>query len=117
MARARAGSKDTDVGEQGAANTEPDLLGMLRAAAARTERALAAATSAETSPASGGTLESMTPLSPAGPVRAGRFGANPPEVIERRVQDYEPPDNPDLTGVLGKYAREVASASVGAVTV
>ena len=40
-----------------------------------------------------------------------------PEVIDRRVEDYRPPDNPDLRGVLGKYAREVASASVGAVTV
>ena len=38
------------------------------------------------------------------------------EEIARRVDDYEVPENPDLTGVLGKYAREVSSASLGAVT-
>ena len=38
------------------------------------------------------------------------------EEIARRVADYEVPDNPDLTGVLGKYARQVTSASLGAVT-
>ena len=38
------------------------------------------------------------------------------EEIARRVDEYEVPENPDLTGVLGKYARQVSSASLGAVT-
>ena len=38
------------------------------------------------------------------------------EEIARRVAEYEMPPNPDLTGVLGKYARQVTSASLGAVT-
>ncbi len=38
------------------------------------------------------------------------------EEITRRVGEYEVPENPDLTGVLGKYARQVSSASLGAVT-
>ncbi len=38
------------------------------------------------------------------------------EEIARRVAAYEVPENPDLTGVLGKYARQVTSASLGAVT-
>jgi dihydroxy-acid dehydratase len=37
--------------------------------------------------------------------------------IAQRVAAYRPPDNPDLTGVLAKYAREVSSASRGAITV
>jgi dihydroxy-acid dehydratase len=38
------------------------------------------------------------------------------EQIAARVAVYVPPDNPDLTGVLGKYARTVSSASHGAIT-
>jgi dihydroxy-acid dehydratase len=38
------------------------------------------------------------------------------EEIARRVAEYVSPPNPDLTGVLGKYARQVSSASLGAVT-
>ena len=37
--------------------------------------------------------------------------------IARRIAAYRAPDNPDLTGVLGKYARSVSSAAEGAVTV
>jgi len=36
--------------------------------------------------------------------------------IAARVRDYEPPPPTDTTGVLGKYARLVGSASEGAVT-
>ena len=36
--------------------------------------------------------------------------------IARRVAAYRPPDNPDATGVLAKYAALVGSASEGAVT-
>jgi dihydroxy-acid dehydratase len=36
--------------------------------------------------------------------------------IAARVRDYEPPAPTDTTGVLGKYARLVGSASEGAVT-
>jgi dihydroxy-acid dehydratase len=36
--------------------------------------------------------------------------------IAARVADYRAPDNPDLTGVLKKYALQVGSASRGAVT-
>jgi dihydroxy-acid dehydratase len=39
------------------------------------------------------------------------------EEIARRLADYRPPPNPDLTGVLGKYARVVSSAAHGAVTI
>jgi len=39
------------------------------------------------------------------------------EVIAERVASYEAPANPDLTGVLKKYARQVGSASEGAVTI
>jgi len=38
------------------------------------------------------------------------------EEIAARVRDYEPPPPTDATGVLGKYARLVGSASEGAVT-
>jgi dihydroxy-acid dehydratase len=38
------------------------------------------------------------------------------EEIAARVADYRAPDNPDLTGVLKKYALQVGSASRGAVT-
>jgi dihydroxy-acid dehydratase len=38
------------------------------------------------------------------------------EEIAQRVADYEPPANPDRTGVLAKYAALVGSASEGAVT-
>jgi dihydroxy-acid dehydratase len=38
------------------------------------------------------------------------------EEIAARIQDYEPPPNPDATGVLAKYAALVGSASEGAVT-
>jgi dihydroxy-acid dehydratase len=38
------------------------------------------------------------------------------EEIARRLEAYEPPANPDASGVLAKYARLVASASEGAVT-
>jgi len=38
------------------------------------------------------------------------------EEIARRVAAYEPPPNPDATGVLAKYAKLVSSASEGAVT-
>jgi dihydroxy-acid dehydratase len=37
--------------------------------------------------------------------------------IAARVAAYEAPANPDLTGVLKKYARQVGSASEGAVTI
>jgi len=37
--------------------------------------------------------------------------------IAERVAAYEAPANPDLTGVLKKYARQVGSASEGAVTI
>ncbi len=37
--------------------------------------------------------------------------------IAARVADYQAPPNPDLTGVLKKYALQVGSASHGAVTV
>jgi dihydroxy-acid dehydratase len=36
--------------------------------------------------------------------------------IAERVRAYEPPPNPDATGVLAKYAALVGSASQGAVT-
>ena len=36
--------------------------------------------------------------------------------IARRVADYRPPQSPDATGVLAKYAALVGSASEGAVT-
>jgi dihydroxy-acid dehydratase len=39
------------------------------------------------------------------------------EEIAARVAAYEPPPNPDLTGVLKKYARVVSSASHGAITI
>jgi dihydroxy-acid dehydratase len=39
------------------------------------------------------------------------------EEIAERVAAYQPPPNPDLTGVLGKYARVVSSAAQGAVTI
>jgi dihydroxy-acid dehydratase len=39
------------------------------------------------------------------------------EEITARVAEYEAPANPDLTGVLKKYALQVGSASQGAVTV
>ncbi len=37
--------------------------------------------------------------------------------IQQRVAAYRAPPNPDHTGALGKYARHVSSASVGAVTI
>jgi dihydroxy-acid dehydratase len=39
------------------------------------------------------------------------------EEIAARIAAYEPPPNPDLTGVLRKYARVVSSASHGAITI
>jgi dihydroxy-acid dehydratase len=39
------------------------------------------------------------------------------EEIARRVAAYRPPERPDVTGVLGKYAAQVSSASLGAITV
>ena len=39
------------------------------------------------------------------------------EEIAQRVAAYSPPANADLTGVLGKYARDVSSASDGAITI
>ena len=39
------------------------------------------------------------------------------EEIAERLAAYEPPANPDATGVLAKYAASVGSASQGAVTV
>jgi dihydroxy-acid dehydratase len=39
-----------------------------------------------------------------------------PEEIARRITEYAMPPSSDSTGVLGKYAREVTSASLGAVT-
>jgi dihydroxy-acid dehydratase len=39
------------------------------------------------------------------------------EEIAARVAAYEPPANPDATGVLAKYAAQVTSASEGAVTI
>ncbi|HEX8122113.1 MAG TPA: dihydroxy-acid dehydratase [Solirubrobacteraceae bacterium] len=36
--------------------------------------------------------------------------------IEARAKAYTPPPNPDMTGVLAKYAAQVTSASQGAVT-
>ena len=38
------------------------------------------------------------------------------EEIERRVAEWEPPPPAYTTGVMGKYARSVSSASKGAVT-
>ena len=38
------------------------------------------------------------------------------DTIAERVKAYEPPPNPDRTGVLAKYAALVSSASEGAVT-
>ena len=38
------------------------------------------------------------------------------EEIAQRVGAYQPPPNPDATGVLAKYAAQVTSASEGAVT-
>jgi len=38
------------------------------------------------------------------------------EEIAERVAAYEPPPNPDRTGVLAKYAKLVSSAAKGAVT-
>jgi dihydroxy-acid dehydratase len=42
--------------------------------------------------------------------------ALPQDEIARRVAAYDPPDSPDATGVLRKYAQLVSSASLGAVT-
>jgi dihydroxy-acid dehydratase len=39
------------------------------------------------------------------------------EEIAARIAAYEPPPNPDRTGVLAKYAKLVSSAAKGAVTV
>ena len=39
------------------------------------------------------------------------------EQIAARVAAYTPPPNPDMTGVLKKYARVVSSASQGAITI
>jgi len=39
------------------------------------------------------------------------------EEIAARVDAYSPPENPDLTGVLKKYARVVSSAAHGAITI
>jgi dihydroxy-acid dehydratase len=39
------------------------------------------------------------------------------EEIAERIAAYQSPPNPDATGVLAKYARQVSSASIGAVTV
>jgi dihydroxy-acid dehydratase len=39
------------------------------------------------------------------------------EEIAARVAAYSPPANADLTGALGKYARDVSSASDGAITI
>jgi dihydroxy-acid dehydratase len=39
------------------------------------------------------------------------------EEIARRVAAYRPPESPDATGALAKYAAQVSSASLGAVTV
>jgi dihydroxy-acid dehydratase len=39
------------------------------------------------------------------------------EEIAARIAAYQSPPNPDATGVLAKYARQVSSASIGAVTV
>jgi len=39
------------------------------------------------------------------------------EVIAERLVAYTPPPNPDVSGVLAKYAKLVGSASQGAVTV
>jgi dihydroxy-acid dehydratase len=39
------------------------------------------------------------------------------EEIERRIAAYRPPERPAVTGVLGKYAAQVSSASLGAITV
>jgi dihydroxy-acid dehydratase len=38
------------------------------------------------------------------------------DTIARRVAAYAGPDNTTLTGVLGKYAKLVSSASEGAIT-
>ncbi|GAA2012442.1 dihydroxy-acid dehydratase [Brevibacterium samyangense] len=39
-----------------------------------------------------------------------------PEILEERKKGWTPPENHRLTGVLGKYAKLVGSASKGAVT-
>ena len=50
-------------------------------------------------------------------VDAGRIDIDlSDEVIAERVAAYVVPDNPDATGVLGKYAKLVSCASEGAVT-
>jgi dihydroxy-acid dehydratase len=36
--------------------------------------------------------------------------------IERRIAEYRPPEPPYRSGVMGKYAASVGSASLGAVT-
>ena len=41
----------------------------------------------------------------------------PAEEIARRVASYAPPAKDDVTGVLAKYARQVSSAALGAVTI
>ena len=39
------------------------------------------------------------------------------EEIAARIAAFVPPENPDMTGVLKKYARSVSSASHGAITI
>jgi dihydroxy-acid dehydratase len=39
------------------------------------------------------------------------------EEIRERIAAYEPPPNPDRTGVMAKYAKLVSSAATGAVTI
>ena len=41
----------------------------------------------------------------------------PESELEERRKDWTLPENPRLHGVLGKYAKLVQSASVGAITV
>ena len=41
----------------------------------------------------------------------------PESELEERRKDWTVPENPRLHGVLGKYAKLVQSASVGAITV
>ena len=57
-----------------------------------------------------------TTESPRTPLPVPRPVQRSEEEIAARVAAYEPPPNPDRTGVLAKYAKLVSSAATGAVT-
>ena len=54
--------------------------------------------------------------SPSTSTPGGWTSRSSDDEIAERVAAYRPPPNPDVTGVLAKYARLVGSASEGAVT-